>query len=71
LRSVVRIPSIVLRPTSSSIQRATRPRTTTASSTIMTRIGSCAEAGKAGARVAATLIHLYSITLTLLQPQAA
>src|SRR5437764_6003926 len=57
----VRSDATIFRPGSSLTQRETRPRTTTASSTIMTRIGSCAVAGAAGARMAATLIHQYSL----------
>src|ERR1044072_63146 len=53
----LRSDATVFRPGSSSIQRETSPRTTTASSTIITRSVSAAAAGAEGARVAAALIH--------------
>jgi hypothetical protein len=61
----VRSEAATARSGSSSIQRETRPRTTTASSTIMTRIGGWpagATRETAGATVAATLMNAVLVT---------
>src|SRR5262245_5443569 len=58
----VRSEATTFSPGSSSIQRETRPRTTTASSTTMMRIGGCAEADAAGMADTARLIDTQLFT---------